>query len=255
MRWQVIDIIKRAVTGEKEEEETKQEYLKKIGFSLEHARIDALIPPDKDAEIEYVSNDKIIFKSMADVLPGESTMLQITCFDARCGSKQTIIDITLKIKERGKLNDKRFIYISGYTVKNDPKVLELFGYLSNTDNQAKQAEEDYSERRKHYRLKRALPIVSKNIDGYKALTANISTGGVMLDGGAARDIKKGDVINLRLELDDSTSEPMFLKAEVCWVTAGGKSKMNMGVEFIDLSETERKLIANYIEGIRKVTER
>lgn len=220
-------------------------------FSLEFCKIDAVIPPDVECIVNYISNKEIIFKSPAD-LPEESQIpFRITYYPMQPvkGSSSVTLDAPLRILKKGQLAVSKFLYKAEYTKMSDGGLKRFFKYLLEVEKTQISKLVDYRDRREHFRVNRVLPVFSKNIRDYKCLTKNISTGGIML--ACSEGIKKGDVLSLRLELDDYSTDAIQVNGEVCWVEDEKPGSISIGIKFLDIGDEERALLGKYIGSIRK----
>ena len=247
MLWRIINIVK----GKMDEEKGKKS---KESFSLEFCKIDALIPPDIESSIQFISSEEIIFKSTSNLEEGGQIDFRISYHPVKPPKASLeVLDTQLKLLKKGQLGTEKFLYKAQYVNKNEPNLKKFFKYLKDIEELQIDKKVDYHDRRVHFRVNRVLPVFSKNLKDYKCLTKNISIGGVML--ACSGGIKRGDVISLRLELDDYSQDPLQLMGEVCWVEDTQPNQIHVGIRFVEISDFETKILNNYIESIRKHMQR
>lgn len=78
----------------------------------------------------------------------------------------------------------------------------------------------------------------------KGTTFNLSLGGCALEGGA--DVKMDATIKLNLHIPNEKKPVKVGRAKVIW-TAGE----DFGVEFLNMDQTGKARLQNYIEGLQK----
>jgi hypothetical protein len=218
-------------------------------FSLEFCKMEARIPPNKDANISYVTKEEIIFKSSAELKEGAATALEITYHPIKSKGSKVKFEAVMKITKKGQLGEKWYLYQAQYTNDNDPGLKRFFAYLKEIESTQLAELVDYHERRAHFRLNRVLPVVSKSFKGYKGLTKDISCGGVQVTCGGG--IKKGDIVQFRLELDDYHADPIQLSGEITWVVDANPAEVRVGIRFVELEDDTLKLLREYIDSISK----
>jgi hypothetical protein len=218
-------------------------------FSIEFCKMEALIPPNNEANISYVTKEEIIFKSAADLRDGQTFELQISYHPLKAKESTITFATVMKLTKKGQLGEKLYLYQAMYTSDNDPGLKRFFAYLKEIETTQISELVDYHERRAHFRLNRVLPVVSKSFNGYKGLTKDISCGGVQVSCGGG--IRKGDVVQLRLELDDYHADPIQLTGEISWVADSNQAEVRVGIRFIEVDEETQKLLREYISSIRK----
>lgn len=99
------------------------------------------------------------------------------------------------------------------------------------------------EKRAHTRV----PIdiwVEESKDGelYYQRTANISEGGLFFERTVPHP--KGTIVNLKFTLPNQT-EPIMVKGEIVNLPNDAEG-LGMGIKFLDLTETQKKAILDYI---------
>lgn len=241
MLWRIINVVKGTEGKGKKTKES---------FSLEFCKIDALIPPDERVPVQYVSVEEIIFKSLQDLKEDSQIPFQITYYPLKPPKAPgETIQTSLTLVKKGQLATSKFLYKAQYSVKNDPGLKKFFKYLKEIEDLQLDKKVDYHDRRIHFRINRILPVFSKDIKEFKCLTRNLSTGGAML--ACAGGVKKGDVISMRLELDDYSEDALLLTGEVCWVEDSIPTQIQVGIRFLDVPEHEQKVLHKYIESIKK----
>ena len=100
------------------------------------------------------------------------------------------------------------------------------------------------------RIQKTLSLAYKDRGAFiKAYTANISNKGLFIK--TEKPLKRGEEFSLRLQLP-GLPDTLMIKCEVVWVrSAGGPGKdasPGMGIKFIEMSDTDRQRIAQYIQG-------
>lgn len=117
------------------------------------------------------------------------------------------------------------------------------------------------ERRRFSRLKDNIFIFGNlrlsPIEEFKALTKDISAGGLMLE--TERDISEESELELQIyQPMDSDKRVIFsilVLTKVKWIRQiekdnfeQGENKYRVGIEFLELKEEDRERIAKYVEG-------
>ncbi len=217
-------------------------------FSLEFIKINAVIPPDHELLVHYIARDELIFKCSVDLGESQATTVHILYHPIKSRGTTEEFDTPVRIIEKGKLSDTRFLYKTQF-VNEDRALKNFFQYLKDVESTQLAELVDYHDRRTHYRLNRRLPVVCRDFNGYKGLTRNISCGGLQVTCGGG--IKKGEVIEMRLELDDYHADPIVLIGEVCWVVEDDVDGVRVGLRFLELTDEQREMLKSYISSIRK----
>lgn len=99
-------------------------------------------------------------------------------------------------------------------------------------------------------------IISSPIEEFKAITKDISGGGVMFE--TERNISKESKINMEICQPINRDKTMIFcipaLAKVVWVREidkdnfeSGENKYRVGTEFLEIKEEDKKRIADYIE--------
>lgn len=251
MRWSIIDTGNQK-QNVREDERSSREAMEL--FQPDLCRMKTVIQYDKEVTVYFLSTEEVAFKTDVVLEVGQETPLAITYYRLKPIEVNEKVDSAVKITATGKAQGGTFLYKGQFKSDNDSAMETFFDYLRQISSgiPVDDREQDSENRRRSLRLDRVLPIMSKEIEGFKALTENISLGGVMLlcSGGK---INRGDIINLRLDLDEYEALPLQFKAEVCWVVPGKSNKMKVGVEFLDLDETKRERLTQYIENVQKLS--
>jgi c-di-GMP-binding flagellar brake protein YcgR len=219
-------------------------------FSLDFCKIDALVPPNSPISIQHITRDDVIFKAGIDLEENRDVTIVINYHPIRKKNIFETFDTRILIVNKGQLAEKKYLYKAKFASENDQSLRKFYQYLKDVESTQLQELVDYHDRRECFRLNRILPVVSKSLKGYKALTKNISCGGLQFTCGGG--IKKGDVISLKLDLDDYHADPISLTGEVQWVDESMPGEARVGLKFIELSNDQKKLLYDYIEGIRKI---
>lgn len=230
--------------------DTKKGKKQPQNFSLDFCKIDALIPPNFPVIIQHLTRDNIIFKSEVNLEENGNAKIVINYHPIKQKSIFETFDAEITIINKGQLAEKKYLYKARFSNENTPELRKFYQYLKDVENTQLKELVDYHDRRGYYRLNRILPVVSKNLKGYKALTKDISCGGLQFTCGGG--IKKGDIIPLKLDLDDYHAEPLPLMGEVLWVDESMPGETRVGLRFVELSDDQKKLLYDYIEGIRKM---
>ncbi|MDQ7821514.1 MAG: PilZ domain-containing protein [Candidatus Eremiobacteraeota bacterium] len=244
MFWRIVDFVKGR--QEKQEKQKSQEL-----FSLEFCKISAIVPPDIEALVQHITRTDIIFKTRAEFKEGEVTPLRIIYHPIEAKGGEEVFATPVKISKKGQLAAQRFLYQASYEGTENAGLKKFFKYLKSIESAQISTLVDYHDRRRHYRLNRVLPVVSKHLKGFKALTRDISSTGLRIACDSGTSVKKGDIISIRLELDDYGTEPLQLNAEICWVADSDPDRMQLGLRFINLTEDEMGVLSCYLEAIRK----
>ncbi len=229
---------------------TKKEKKPAQCFTLDFCKIDALIPPTDLISIHHITREAVIFKAGVNLEENSNTTIVINYHPIKKKNVFETFDTEITIINKGQLAEKKFLYKARFVNDSGPEIRKFFQYLSDVENTQLKELVDYHDRREYFRLNRILPVVSKSLKGFKALTKNISCGGLQFTCGGG--IKKGDVISLKLDLDDYQADPISLMGEVQWVDESLPGETRVGLRFVELSDDQRKLLFEYIEGIRKM---
>jgi len=199
-----------------------------------------------------VTSEDLIFKSPLELDEGSETTLEITYFPikAQKDTPTNTVEARVKLLKKGQLAREWFLYKARYVDEKDAELKKFFKYLKQIEATQLEKLVDYHDRREHFRINRVLPVFSKHLREYKCLTKNISSGGIML--ACSGGVKKGDVLSIRLELDDySQEEPLNLEAEVCWIEDSTPHQFLIGLRFLEVGEYERSVLTDYIDSIKK----
>jgi len=100
------------------------------------------------------------------------------------------------------------------------------------------------------RVPKALSLSYKDKSSFlKAYSTNISKGGLFIK--TSDPLPQGTLINLRLQLPDLKE---FLKIEslIAWINKKEKPPAGMGLQFINMSENDNKLLQAYIKALSGV---
>jgi hypothetical protein len=236
---------------EQNKQEKERHHQSEVSFSLEFCKLEAGIPPDHEVVIKQVNSEEIIFKSTAALREKEITPFIVIYHPFGGGKSLQPVELLfyIEIHEKGQISDTVALYRAYYVNKKEDGLKCFFQYLKQIEITQLDKLVDYHERRIHFRLNRVLPVYSKHLRGYKALTKDISCSGINLTCGGG--IKKGDTISLQLEFDDDNMVPLQVKGEVCWVEDASPQQMRAGIKFLNLDQYEHHMINKYIEEIRK----
>jgi len=241
----------RSAKSDQNEQSGKKHQKTRESFSLEFCKLEAGIPPDHEAVIKQVNGREIIFKSTATLKEKEKTPFIVIYhpFEAGKVSQQEELLFYIIIQEKGQLTENVALYRAHYMDRNEEGLKKFFQYMQKIEITQLDKLVDYHDRRIHYRLNRVLPIYSRHLKGYKALTKDISCSGANVTCGGG--VKKGDIISLQLEFDDENMVPLQLRGEICWVDDSSLQQVRAGIRFLDLDKHEHTMIQKYIEDIRK----
>jgi len=249
MRWSILDVKKQQAD---DESCTCSEYEHEL-FLPDICRMKAVIQYESEVSVYYLSTRELAFKSDVTLEVDQEIPLAITYHRWKPEDIHETVTSEVRITAIGKSRGDIFLYKGQFKPESGKGMERFFDYLRQLPIGEPDAEEsqDPSERRRFYRLDRVLPIMSRDIEGYRALTGNISLGGIMLllDGG---ELSKGDIINLRLELDEYESKPLHFKSEVCWVVRDESDKLKVGVEFLDLDDEKKMRLTKYMDNVHKL---
>lgn len=110
--------------------------------------------------------------------------------------------------------------------------------------------------RKNPRVNKRLPIVF--LDGdvlHKAYAENISSGGLLIK--THHIVQKGEKLRARLHLP-GLREAMRIDCKVAWAgnpqeKSGPRATTGIGVQFLDMEESDRELINKYVEAVRLIS--
>jgi len=121
----------------------------------------------------------------------------------------------------------------------------FFGKKKEEKKQSKEVKkEEVTSLREYVRINRQISVISSDIPGYKAVTNDISVGGVKLT--LSRPILKGKIIKISLDLEVS-NKPFDLEAEVMWVKEiEPNKKYEAGLRFIYSNPEQQQNIEKYI---------
>lgn len=251
MRWSILDIRNQRNIAQEGNSSSRQA---PELFQPDLCRMKTSIQCDKEVAIYYLSTEEAAFKADVVLKVGQVIPLTISYHRWKPEDLYEKVNSSLIITATGKAEGGMFLYKGRFNCYNDPALEMFFDYLRQISGgtAGDDSEQRSDNRRRFLRLDRVLPIMSKEIEGFKALTENISLGGVMLICSNGR-ISRGDIINLRLDLDEYEALPLQFKAEVCWVIPEESNKMKVGVEFLDLDETKKERLTQYIESVHKLS--
>ncbi len=250
MRWSIFNITKQ----KKNTQDGKGAFGAAPELFLpDLCRMKAVINSGKEVAIYYLSTEEVAFKTDVAIETDQDVPFSITYHRWKPNDVYETLDSAVNINAGGKAEGGTFLYKGQFKPCNDPALERFFDYLRHLSGgkPVEDVQQDADNRRKYFRLDRVLPIMSKDIEGFKALTENISIGGVTLicTGG---EVHRGDIIDLRLDLDEYEAIPLNFKAKVCWVVQEDSNKTRVGVEFLDLDEFKRERLSNYIENVQKL---
>lgn len=121
----------------------------------------------------------------------------------------------------------------------------FFGKKKEEKKESKEVKkEEVTPLREYVRINRQISVISSDIPGYKAVTNDISVGGVKLT--LSRPILKGKIIKISLDLEVS-NKPFDLEAEVMWVKEiEPNKKYEAGLRFIYYNLEQQQNIEKYI---------
>jgi c-di-GMP-binding flagellar brake protein YcgR len=121
----------------------------------------------------------------------------------------------------------------------------FFGKKKEEKKESKEVKkEEVIPLREYVRINRQISVISSDIPGYKAVTNDISVGGVKLT--LSRPILKGKIIKISLDLEVS-NKPFDLEAEVMWVKEiEPNKKYEAGLRFIYYNLEQQQNIEKYI---------
>lgn len=104
---------------------------------------------------------------------------------------------------------------------------------------------DEQHKRRYFRIKRDIAIMSPDIPGYRTITRDISLGGVKIE--LSKPLPKGKIIDISLNIETARStEAPHLKAEVVWVKQVNPRKWEAGLKFIYDSPQQKEMIEDYL---------
>jgi hypothetical protein len=109
-----------------------------------------------------------------------------------------------------------------------------------------------NEQRSHARESCSFQVISRDLEGFKALSADVSRVGIRIV--TREKLKKGRHLDLRLEFDDEAFPPLQCGAEVMWsrVHASGFSA---GLRFLDMTAEQHALIERYNVHVKNYRKR
>jgi len=120
----------------------------------------------------------------------------------------------------------------------------FFGKKKEEKKEVKEKKEEATPIRQYTRINKQIAVISSDIPGYKAITSDISLGGLKLT--LSKPLLKGKVIKIALELEIS-SKPFELEAEVMWVKeVEPNKKYEAGLRFIYANPEQQQKIEKYI---------
>ncbi|MEW6008920.1 MAG: PilZ domain-containing protein [Candidatus Omnitrophota bacterium] len=103
------------------------------------------------------------------------------------------------------------------------------------------------------RVKVEYQVLDSTQDKIKSFTKNVSQGGICLFLNSFLD--KGTLLDLKLFMPDK-KEPILATGKIAWVekfeVGDSKEEIEGGIEFINISDEDRRRIAKYIFGVSKV---
>jgi len=249
-RWRGETMLQRILEIVSGKSDTRKGKKQPQNFSLDFCKIDALIPPDSPIVISHLTRENIIFKADVNLKEDNNTTIIINYHPIKKKSIFETFDAEINIINKGQLAEKKYLYKARFVNDNSQDIRKFYQYLKDVESTQLKELVDYHDRREYYRLNRILPLVSKSLTGYKALTKNLSCGGLQFTCGGG--IKKGDVIQLKLDLDDYHADPIPLKGEVLWVDESMPGETRVGLRFLELEDEQKKMLYDYIEGVRKI---
>lgn len=109
------------------------------------------------------------------------------------------------------------------------------------------------QRRNFVRFPVSLPVTFRVLSGdgeeegeeFKGITVDISGGGLQLT--ASFSPEQGDMVQVRLSLDDSSPRELLLRGEVAWSYPDHWLRLTrFGIRFTEIDEMERERIISYI---------
>ena len=104
------------------------------------------------------------------------------------------------------------------------------------------------EKRKHPRVNADLKVSGRSFDKYKisledSKSKNISEGGMLIK--MPRDGRVGSKIIVKFSLPDNDEE-ILVRGKIAWVENINAQDYNIGIEFLNIRESDIKKIKGYI---------
>jgi hypothetical protein len=104
----------------------------------------------------------------------------------------------------------------------------------------------WEEKRSEPRLQRAMGIMSPDVNGFKALTWDLSMTGIRI--AVNQDLPVGKTVRLRLELDDHRIPPLDLQAEILWSKAVPSKGFWAGARLINVPEKTTAIFQKFLDN-------
>jgi len=97
-----------------------------------------------------------------------------------------------------------------------------------------------------------LRVLSPDLPGYRGVTVDFSLGGLQLE--AASELKRGQIVLLRIEPDDAGLRAVECQGRVAWAVRRGRTTVAHGIEFVDLSPETRAQVQAFDRHLRERAE-
>lgn len=101
------------------------------------------------------------------------------------------------------------------------------------------------DRRDSVRLPKVVRVTSGDLPGYAGMTEDISVTGSRVSTSAP--LETGEILDLKIELDDPEIPPMTIASQVCWTSRKADNTYHSGLRFQDLDPRKKKTILRYVE--------
>lgn len=102
------------------------------------------------------------------------------------------------------------------------------------------------ERRKEFRLDKAIAVSSKELEYNKAQTEDLSLNGCRLR--LEKPIEKGEFIGITLHFKTAACPDLSLRAEVRWCAETQRGRYHAGLRFSSITKAEKGAIKRYIQN-------
>lgn len=193
---------------------------------------------DQSFRIVSVDNNVITFRSKAHY------------------AVQTTVSLALKGKTRKGVREKKleiFLHSANFVTAD---VFEYSGELRNPPTDLKDFLTEISrhggggsnvifEQRRGVRAQRTFQVFSKQLQGFKALSSDISATGIRLV--VTEELQVGSHLELMLNFDDYNFPSVKLVAEVVWCRARDTGSYFAGMRFVEMSDHDRQIAESYID--------
>ncbi len=101
------------------------------------------------------------------------------------------------------------------------------------------------DRRDNVRLPKVVRVTSGDLPGYAGVTEDISVTGSRVS--TSGPLETGEIIDLKIELDDPEIPPMTIASQVCWTSRKADNTYHSGLRFQNLDPKKKKMILRYVE--------